>query len=377
MNVGIMTFWGSVNYGAFLQAYALVQKLNREEGINAEIINFRMKRELNYYTQELRIQRNFIKVFFNIVRYEMFKTMQKALILSDMAMVSDSIDGFVEFVSGKYDVVIAGSDEVWKIDDLRGFPNPYFLFGDIKCAKMSYAASGRDDFSKLDSDQIRLLRENLREFKYIGVRDKKTYDSINDIVGDKKVFLNLDPTLTYGFSADRERGRKLLEKKFGVRTNNRCIGVMYTEQKPSKPILAKWIDQITDNRTRIIPLYDWVGGYKNRPDLTPFDLVDIISALDGLVSMYYHGVCISIITQTPVWAIESRANSNETSKLYDLVSRFNMSEYYSFSLEKAINSKLFSEFIVKPVISSNCDRESIIENDNRAFGHFVDEIKSL
>ena len=43
MKVGILTYHRSVNYGAYLQALALCKKLNCEQDISAEIIDFRMK----------------------------------------------------------------------------------------------------------------------------------------------------------------------------------------------------------------------------------------------------------------------------------------------------------------------------------------------
>ena len=49
MNIGLITFHGSHNYGSVLQAYA-TQKLLEEKGDHCEIINFRMKSQLDYYS---------------------------------------------------------------------------------------------------------------------------------------------------------------------------------------------------------------------------------------------------------------------------------------------------------------------------------------
>ena len=49
MKVGILTFHRSVNYGAYLQALALCKKLNCEQDISAEIIDFRMKCDERHY----------------------------------------------------------------------------------------------------------------------------------------------------------------------------------------------------------------------------------------------------------------------------------------------------------------------------------------
>ena len=151
IKVGIMTFWGPTNYGAFLQAYALSNALNNEVGIEAELINFRMQKEVDNYLRLVHFEKNIPKVLFNIKRKKMFENCRELLTLSNGEVISDVIEDFIKYVHGKYDVIVAGSDEIWKIDGMRGFPTPYFLLGDLKCRKMSYAASGRTSFMTLDN----------------------------------------------------------------------------------------------------------------------------------------------------------------------------------------------------------------------------------
>ena len=55
MKVGILTFHRSLNYGAFLQAVCLCERLNQEKDISAEIIDFDMPSSQNIikkYTKE-------------------------------------------------------------------------------------------------------------------------------------------------------------------------------------------------------------------------------------------------------------------------------------------------------------------------------------
>ena len=49
IKVGILTFHRAYNYGAYLQACALCNRLNQEEDIECEIIDFRMQKDVEFY----------------------------------------------------------------------------------------------------------------------------------------------------------------------------------------------------------------------------------------------------------------------------------------------------------------------------------------
>ncbi|MCD7893356.1 MAG: hypothetical protein LUG60_06600 [Erysipelotrichaceae bacterium] len=59
MKIGILTYVHAVNYGAVLQAYALCKRLNEENDIEAELIDFRMKKEIKYYVKETLFKKTF------------------------------------------------------------------------------------------------------------------------------------------------------------------------------------------------------------------------------------------------------------------------------------------------------------------------------
>ena len=62
-------------------------------------------------------------------RIEMYKAFQKGLLklpLSSEKLITDDCDRFYQWINGKYDILISGSDAVWNYSK-RGLPNPYFL----------------------------------------------------------------------------------------------------------------------------------------------------------------------------------------------------------------------------------------------------------
>lgn len=373
IKIGILTFWSPINYGAYLQAYALSNRLNQEKDIDAEIIQFRMSKEVEFYRKYSKLEKNILRSWFNIKRERMFYCERKKMKLSNYYLESDSIEEFNKFIQGKYDVIVAGSDEIWKIDGIRGFPTPYFFFDGPEVRKFSYAASGRVSFNSISKCEQEKLYESFRRFEYIGVRDGATYDILSEIVDKKLLHFNLDPTFIYNFEPNKNNGYKLLKEKFGIDSNKKCIGVMYSEKKPSKPIIVKLIKSCRSD-LEIVPLYQWCAGVKNVPNITPLEWIDIIAALDGMITMYFHAVCFCIITKTPFYAIESRAKEDEESKIYDLLKRFGLLEQYSLGLENAFESGKLIEFI-NTFERITWKKNSVIERADDEFLKFLECIR--
>ena len=200
MKIGIITYHRACNYGAFLQARALCNRLNEENDLEAEIIDFRMKKELMFYSVDrcrwtLNLKRIVRQRFF--FEKKLFDSFEKAqnedpAPKSGRYLLSDRIKDFQEFVRNQYDVIIAGSDEIWKVNSFRGFPTPYWLMGDLGCRKFAYAASARVDFKEcLDVEKFRELKAALDDFEFIGVRDQLTYDAVKNIISKKKESTNV------------------------------------------------------------------------------------------------------------------------------------------------------------------------------------------
>ena len=379
IRVGVLTFWGAVNYGAYLQAYALVNRLNQEPDFHAELIQYRMGKEIDHYRQFLKPEKNFIKWIYRCKRDRMFRQQRKILPLSEPPVISNSIADFEDAVYGKYDVIVAGSDEIWKVDGMRGYPTPYFLFGNLSAHKVSYAASGRVGFDSLNTDELAKLKETFSEFEYIGVRDTATYESINQLLENSDTLrYNLDPTFIFDFKPNANHGKEILHKRFHIDTKKFCIGVMYLEDKPTRPVIRDYIRETMAEDVQIVALYEWFGGSPSVPDLTPLEWVDVIAALDGLISMYFHGICFSIIAGTPFYAIESRAHHNDESKIYDLLHRFNMTEFYSLGLKEAMESGRLLQFIKE--CGNHPDTkacQTTIEQGRKEFSNFIEHIRRI
>ena len=341
MKIGILTYHRSINYGAFVQAYALQQTLVKKYGdsVEVEIIDyesalvskryqeFQSKKALKYNFKILKIYRNRTsdEIRFAKEQWEAFRNaMGKYLTLSKESLVSDSIEEFKTFVQGKYNLIIVGSDEIWKVHAWRPFPNPYWLPEIEDCIKVSFAASSRESYESIIPEHRNLMKSYLESFSFISVRDNVTKSLIEKIAPEKDIKIMCDPTMAYDFDIDIKKGKQLLKEKFAVDTSRPVVGVMDGDGTVLKYALKKYGKQL-----QIIPIYKYEAGCVNCGNIDPIEWVHIIYALDGLMTAFYHGMCMAINGNVPFRYFEYRkVKEPMQSKAYDLLSRYGKTDLY-------------------------------------------------
>jgi len=256
-----------------------------------------------------------------IKRYRMFNRLQAELPLTEGAVDSGDVDVFARYVKGKFDLIVTGSDEVWRTaGGFRPTPNIYWLPGNLGAKKIAYAVSSRSDFSLLSSEQQSALREILSEYDFISMRDSFSRQQVQSLT-QLPVYQCCDPTFLSPLKGDPVRGREIL-KKHGVKKNI-VIAVMGKERA-----LIKAIKQEIKQKADIISLYDYNPHTKNLLGLTPFEWVDVISAVSFMFTNYFHGMCFCIKNNTPFLAIDRREKYKERGKMYDLLSTEGMLERF-------------------------------------------------
>ncbi|MDO5702495.1 MAG: polysaccharide pyruvyl transferase family protein [Lachnospiraceae bacterium] len=320
MKIGILTYHRAVNYGAYLQACALCGRLGEESGIDAEIIDFRMNKEVRRYdvrTYTLKQKLARIKngtYFFEKEKYASFMSAWNDPVMKKSAesMVSDSIDDFAAFVRGKYDVIVAGSDEVWKVNNFRGFPSPYFLPGDLGCRKFSYAASARVKFDEvLSAEDHERLRGYLSDFEWIGVRDAYTGDEVEKVLGSgSKVHMCCDPTFLYDFKVPDMGTEDLLMSMKGYDPKKKTVMVMIDSKEE-----AEALRRGAGDRYNLVSVFHRHKGYINISGLTPMGWLSLIDRSDMVAASFFHAVCFSIIRNRPFVAIGTRGKKSKLEEL--------------------------------------------------------------
>lgn len=203
MKIAITTFYYKVyNYGANLQAYALVRVLQKM-GYDAEQLCFNTSDGFPKY--KLPFLKNIeigIKVFFaecfakirHLKYFILYKRRLKACdsFLKEKIPHSNRIYNLHNIAEAQkvYDLFITGSDVVWS--PVTNSPIFFFRFLDKKTPKLAYAPSlGTDKLSKLEKEQF---RRDLESFMDISIREKRVVPIVADACG-KKVQHCVDSTL--------------------------------------------------------------------------------------------------------------------------------------------------------------------------------------
>lgn len=369
LKIGVLTYHRSHNYGAYLQAYALVNWIKEFTGDEVELIDYNMVSAEKFYIKEVLRGKSILRIISNFRRYCMFKF--KAihdLPVSSATLISNNIDKFSKYVANNYDIIVVGSDEVWKLG-FRGFPNPYWLPKNSGCIKVSYAASARSDFTQLSEENQMRLKKYLYDFQYIGVRDRITLESISQFCS-QRTYLNCDPTFNYDFKFNKQKGINYLTNKCSIDPSKKCIAFMFSEAKLAIDIMKHY-----GNKFNYIALYDAIPGAINICNITPFQWIDILACCDFLVTTYFHGMCFAIKSNVPFIVMEIRGGEKEESKSYDLLEECQMEE--RFFLKSDINLLKSICAIIERDIIRDIDFSEAVKKQKEKAVSFIDALNTF
>lgn len=202
LNIGILTIHNVINYGAVLQAYALldtVRKKYKDEEYKVEIIDYNP----NYFTG--------VKGCFNLINIKDIKSflieLESLLLYKQYNRIIRTFRNFIEGDNNlskkivdineieNYDILISGSDQVWNPAVTGGILDDVFYLNIPQCKdskRIAYASSfGGTTF---EGNQLCKVIDNLNGYDYLSCREKDGKDYIEKIT-DKKCEHVLDPSL--------------------------------------------------------------------------------------------------------------------------------------------------------------------------------------
>lgn len=350
--IGILTYHRSINYGAFLQAYCLSQYVKHVSGDTAkvEIIDYTSKVSHEIYKSTLFQGKHKIDKWKQRIGFE---RSCRLLPLSKDRLCTDSLEEIEAFLKKQsYDIIIVGSDEVWKVDGMRGFPTAYWLNFDMGDAvRISYAASSRTDLNRIEQKKKEYIKSAVNRFQYLGVRDQTTYDMVVQIGGGNP-YHNCDPTFVIPFTYDRKAFKEKLYKKYKIEKKQKIFGIMMPDEKIVKKIKDK-----LGNEYKIIALYDFQEEADiNMISINPFEWIRVIGCLDFLVTDRFHGTAFALKMGIPFLSVETYDNP-QNSKLHYLLGSNDLSEHY---LVYRNGNRIYQEILEKiALISEGYDGDKI------------------
>lgn len=322
MKVGIVTLIGN-NYGGMLQAYALNTVLKKEK-CNVEVLNYN-----NLNRNEKNIK-NTIKKIVYLKRNRKFDEFRRKYI--DM---TDKIYDISEY-KNKYDVYIAGSDQIWN-QQIPWEQRKYFFLNFVEGKKrVAYAASiGRNKIEEKEKKKISYL---LEKFDDISIREKTGVSLYQPLIS-KKIENVLDPTLLLTRKEWDKIARNNQEK------NNDYV-FSYT-LGASKDVIKK-IDELSRLLKKRIIEISYKRNYKNEEknvnDAGPSEFVGLMKSSNYVLTNSFHGMVFAIIYGKQ-FLVFTRGNMN--SRIFDLLEILDLRDRVidlekdsDIEIEKKMNTKI-------------------------------------
>lgn len=303
--IGIMTMHRIVNYGSFLQAYALRKTIEELGYIDVEFVDYEFERDIIGPNKENGIIKKILRIgnpywFVKRTRHRIKFEKKYKQYLVDLG-VSEKKYG------SNINTLVIGSDEVFNC--LQHYPVGYSrnLFGkgyeDIKV--ISYAASfGHTTLPQLAEYGIAdEVGDMLSKFKAISVRDKNSLNIVNTLVPNRKVCVNFDPVLVGNFD-------EILNDNNTVKYTNYIIVYAYPgriskeEEKTIKEFARK-------HNKKIISL----GFFQKCADINlvvaPLELLAYFKKADFVITDTFHGTVFSIKMNTNFGTLIRDSNKNK------------------------------------------------------------------
>ena len=201
--IGLITFHSSINYGVFLQAYAL-QSFVEKVGCEAEIIDYKRFIEGEKKKKSIAYRLIHFKETLKILRMLIFlhdkRAVEKEKKFNKFALenfrLSNPMRSFedIENEQKEYDKFICGSDQIWNPEYTQANPVYFLGFAPVE-KRIAYAPSfGVGRSSEVFNDYLKQYEEYLRDFSALSVRERTGQLIVQDMAMTTPSVV-VDPTL--------------------------------------------------------------------------------------------------------------------------------------------------------------------------------------
>ncbi len=324
MKIGILTFHRAHNYGAVLQAYALRTYL-RQRGLEAHLIDYWPEYRKGQYdlldrsflssnaslsAKLKRLLRQLAYLPFKYQRHRKFSW----FIRNDLGVNGNSMIERGEDIPDQYDVVITGSDQVWRhISSARfdGFDAVYWGRYPVgaRGKKITYAASmGVLNYAGHES----FIRQQLAEFDAVSVRESELKEVV-DQLSERPVKQVIDPV----FLLNEDDWDELIE--LDEKGKGKYL-IFYHLIRSEK--VARFVERLAQKHgLKVIELKGgdspFANPFRTRRAIGPIDYLKLFRGASYVVSTSFHGVAFSIIFQKQFYALGMQNNSGRVTSLLE------------------------------------------------------------
>ena len=300
-----ITFHAAHNYGSKLQAYALQQTI-LGLGYENEIINLRTERQKDLYT--VFTKRKGLKyVFKNLSHLMYYHSLKKAydkfeqFVNNKLIMTKEySTEDELKQADLKYDLYVAGSDQIWNPVP-ADFDWSYYLTFVQDGRKISYAPSFGQLASKGNEVTMHKIADALSSFDAISVRERAAADNIQQLVGRIPTVV-LDPTLLL----QKEQWLDLIKnEKRLVKSDYIFFYTLFADSQRMNIVKrvsdATGLPVVTSNFSN---QYDVFNPFIKCYDAGPLDFLTLIRDAKLVVVSSFHGTVFSTLLNVHFFAID-------------------------------------------------------------------------
>ncbi len=326
MKIGILTMQRVINYGSFLQAFAL-KAILEDMGHECSFIDIEPGKKIiknykktNIITIFTFIAKRLDKNFLNRIKHQFFIKARKKRYHNEFFPIL-GLNKEPNYKSS-YDAIVIGSDEVFNCTQNVSWGFAKTLLGEGLDSELiiTYAAScGHTTLENLEEYNIyKEAKVAMSNLKVISVRDSNTKQFANRLT-DKVIYEHLDPTLLYDFKPLLPdlvfKKRYLLVYSYDGRLND-------------KETITKIKEFAEKEKMNVICI-----GYQswcNKNILcNPFELLSYFMGADYIVTDTFHGTVFSIKYNKQFATIVRDSNKQ---KVLDILNRFNLNKRLVSSL---------------------------------------------
>lgn len=324
MNIGIVTWLGTGNFGTSLQSYALHEFL-KQHGYNVYLLkefsenDFLLKNKVKHYISNRKV---FIKSIFSRTNLKKIYDFNKENY------------NLKEFTSSKIkreiidmtDVFVTGSDQIWNCYNTFS-PFMFLSFAENK-KRIAYASSiGTKDIPSFCAEKVRKL---LSCFQHIGVREKSVVKYLNEFLRRKDVTQVLDPTFLLNADQWINFGNKA--KINLTASKNKYILCYFIGKNPEYEEQLNEIRKLTGiNNIILIPSLEYQNiNFKHCTTYKkagPYEFVKLLKDSSLVCTDSFHACALSI-NLSKEFIVFKRFRDNDpksqNNRIYDMLSTYNL-----------------------------------------------------
>lgn len=361
MKVGILTFYhGSNNYGGNLQAYALTYYLNKYSNVETQQISYRQARKSKKTLKQQisKLYHAYIKDVKEVkgmkLRDKCVKKFNNYIPHSHEVYTKETIKNSLN----EFDIYITGSDQVFN----PAWTDEIYLLDFVSSDKYKFSYAASLGVNQIDDETKEMFINSLDSFDCVSFREK---DAIDVLELENKASVVLDPTLLLSRSDwDEVCSSRLIKEKY-----------IFTYFLGESVEQRKFVEKIAKDKNLIIVNIPHVCGYLldvdktfgdiRKFDISPNDFISLIKNAEYVFTDSFHACVFSIIYNKNFFAFKRTGLKDMSSRLYNLLDMFELSERFCDSKDK---------FDINYIYSLN---SSLVKNDSKKYLDLLEHSKKF